>query len=253
MTSTACQAAVAVRRRAVAGPLGGIRRSASSAPRLGVPAAKRSRMRGRDRSGARRGARVEHRLAVSVAVVREGDLVAEQVAGGRDALADQQAGGGQPVEELLLAHRAGHCAPYGLAQFLACCAAPGLLARPCGVRRWWVRLAAVPSPGGDAAQAVVDFDAAAFGLGAAGFVVQAGPAAVLADEGGDDVDVVVGVPDGCPPAGVLVAVGGDAGGGDHAAGDGRPVLVGQDRVLRGGPYGQVPYVLRRVACRRAGR
>lgn len=65
----------------------------------------------------------------------------------------------------------------------------------------------------------------------------------MADDGGDDVDVVVSVADGCPTAGDIVAFRGDAGGGDHAAGDVRPLLIGEDRVFGGGAYGQVPDVL----------
>lgn len=181
------------------------------------------------------GACVEHRLLIAVAVVREGDLVAEQVARGRDALTDQQAGGGQPVEELLFAGRAGHRATYGLPQFLACRLLSALALRLVEFRARGA-LGGGAVPGGDASQPVVDLDAAAFGLGAAGLVVPTRSAAVVSDEGGDDVDVVVGVADGGPPAGLLVAVGGYAGGGDHAAGDGRPVLVGQDRILRGSPH-----------------
>src|SRR5690606_19014754 len=175
----------------------------------------------------------------------QSDLVTEQVAGGRDALADQQTGGGQAVEELLLADRASHRAPYGLAQFFPCRA---VLALAFG----FVAFGAGGSLGGGAvtrshaAQAVVGFDAARRVLGAAGLVVQAGPPAVVTDQGGDDVDVAVGVPDGRPPARGFVAVGGDAGGGEHAAGNGRPVLVGQDRILRAGPHGQVPHVLLRA-------
>src|SRR5690606_1256098 len=70
-------------------------------------------------------------------------------------------------------------------------------------------------------------------------------AAVLAYEGGGDVDVVVGVPHGHPAACFLVAFGGDAGGGHDPAGDVRPLGVGQDRVLGRGPDRAVPHRGRR--------
>src|SRR5690606_12607126 len=170
---------------------------------------------------------VEHRLTVLVAVVGQGDLVTEQVAGGRDALADQQTGGGQAVEELLRGCGAGGGAAHGLAQFLT---RGALAAFPLGFVTFG---AGGPLGGGavagvEAAQPVVDLDLAGFGLGAFAVLAEAGLAAVLADDGGDDVDVVVGVPDGRPAAGGVVAVGGDTGGGDHPAGYLAPLLVRQD-------------------------
>ncbi|GGP82760.1 hypothetical protein GCM10010278_71790 [Streptomyces melanogenes] len=164
------------------------------------------------------------------------------VAGGRDALLDQEPGGLEPAEELRLASGAGHGLADGLAQLLLRWAIPalalGLAAFGAGGA-----LGGGAVAGCDTAQPVVGFDAAGLGLGAAGFVVPTGAAAVVAYQGGDDVDVVIRVADRRPPAGGVVAVGGDAGGGDHAAGDGGPVLVGQDGVLGGCAYGQVPHVL----------
>jgi len=63
--------------------------------------------------------------------------------------------------------------------------------------------------GVESAQAEVDLDAASFALDGADVVVAAGAAAVLAYEGGGDVDVVVGVADGDPAAGFLGEGGAD--------------------------------------------
>lgn len=90
-------------------------------------------------------------------------------------------------------------------------------------------------------QPVIDFDLAGFALDGALVVVALGAAAVLADEGGGDVDVVVGVADGYPAAGFRVALRGDAGGGHDPAGDVRPLGVGEDRVFRCGADGAVPH------------
>lgn len=137
-------------------------------------------------------------------------------------------------------------ASYGLPQFLAGGALPllpvGLVALGAGRA-----LCCGPVAGVQAAQAVVDLDLAGLGLGAGGIAVQAGLAAVLADQGGNDVDVVVRVPDRSPPAAGSAVVRGDAGGRDHTAGDGRPLLVGEDGILGGCTYGQVPHVLGRTA------
>ena len=97
--------------------------------------------------------------------------------------------------------------------------------------------------GGDLVQAEFLLDQAGFGLGAHAAVVDLGPAAVLADRGGEDVDVVVGVAHGDPAAGERVAVGGDAGGVDDTAGDLAPFGVGQVPVAGGGAYGAVPHMV----------
>jgi hypothetical protein len=91
-------------------------------------------------------------------------------------------------------------------------------------------------------EVVVGLDAAAFGLGAGGGAVVIGSAAVLADQGGDQVDVVVGVADGGPAAARAVA-GVDAGGGDDPSGGVGPLGVGEGAVSGGGPDGGVPDVL----------
>lgn len=92
-----------------------------------------------------------------------------------------------------------------------------------------------------AAQPVVLLDGAALGLRALGGEVVAGAAAVLAYEGRDEVDVVVGVADGCPAAARAVA-GVDASGGDDAARDVGPLGVREGPVFGGGAYGGVPDV-----------
>jgi hypothetical protein len=53
----------------------------------------------------------------------------------------------------------------------------------------------------------------------------------LADQGGDDVDVVVGVADADPPCCGQVVVPSDAGRGGDLGGDVFPLVVGQDRVV----------------------
>lgn len=97
-------------------------------------------------------------------------------------------------------------------------------------------------------EVVIGFDEAGFGLGAFAGAVVVGAEAVFADEGGDDVDVVVRVADGGPAAAGAVA-GVDAGGRDDAAGDVGPLVVGQDRVVGGGSHRAVPHVLlRSLVC-----
>src|SRR5690606_28962260 len=164
------------------------------------------------------------------------DLVSEQVTGGRGALADQEAGGGEAVEELLVASRAGHRTPHGFPQFLAggalAALALGLVALGAGRS-----LRCGPVPGAELLEPVLGFDQAGFGLGSLGVVVESGAPAVFADERGDDVDVVVGVARGCPAASRLVGGRSDAGRGDHASGDLPPLLVGENRVVGCGPDG----------------
>ncbi|MGC0328059.1 hypothetical protein RKD23_001049 [Streptomyces sp. SAI-170] len=193
------------------------------------------------------GPRVEDGFAVLVSVVGERDGVAEQVTGGCDPSPDEQASSGESVEELRLAGGSGHGPADGFAQFLARGAFPlpplGLVTFGAG---GLLGGGAVPSV--KPLEAIFGFDQTGFGLSAARVVVQPGPTAVFADEGGDDVDVVVGVADCRPAAAGVVAVGGDAGGRDHAPGDLAPLLVGQHGVLWRGAHGQVPYVLRGAAA-----
>lgn len=79
---------------------------------------------GQGQVGGEPGTGIEDGFAVLVAVVRQRDLVSEQIAGGRDATADQQATGSEPVEELLLAAGSGHRLAYGFPQFLVSGAIP---------------------------------------------------------------------------------------------------------------------------------
>ncbi len=197
---------------------------------------------GQGQVGSELGARVEDGFAVLVAVVGQRHGVAQEFPGGCDLGPDEQAGGGQAVEELLLALGAGHRAPYGLPQLLAGGAIPllpvGLVAFGAGRALGCSAVTGVQAP-----QTVVDLDLACLGLGTLAVLAQPRLSSVLADGGGDDVDVVVRVPHGGPAASGRIPVGGDAGGGDHAPGDVRPLLVAEDRILRGGAYGQVPHVL----------
>ncbi|RZU44438.1 hypothetical protein EV284_1903 [Streptomyces sp. BK022] len=94
-----------------------------------------------------------------------------------------------------------------------------------------------------AAQAELCFDLAALGLGPLSVAVGAGAASVGADDGGHDVDVVVGVAHGDPPACLLVAFGGDACSVNDAAGDLGPLGVGEVAVAGCGADGAVPDVL----------
>ncbi|MCW2914710.1 MAG: hypothetical protein JWN52_2778 [Actinomycetia bacterium] len=70
-----------------------------------------------------------------------------------------------------------------------------------------------------------------------------GPGPVLAGEGGHDVDVVVGVPDRDPPHDPVVAVRGQAHPVHELARDLGPLVIGEDRILRGGSQRAVPYRL----------
>ncbi len=197
---------------------------------------------GQGQVGSKLGARVEDGFTVLVAVVGQRHGVAQQVPGGSDLGPDEQARGGQAVEELVLALGAGHRAPYGLTQFLAGRALPLL---PVGLVAFGARraLGCGPVTGVQAPQAVVDLDLPGLGLSALAVLAQARLSSVLADGGGDDVDVVVRVPYGGPAASGRITVGGDAGGGDHAPGDVTPLLVAEERILRGGAHGQMPHVL----------
>ncbi len=147
----------------------------------------------------------------------------------------------EAVEEFLGGGGAGDRTADGLAQFLArgavAALALGLVVFGAGGAFGGGAVA-----GGDAVEVVVGFDEAGFGLGALAGAVVVGAAAVFADEGGDDVDVVVRVADGGPAAARAVA-GVDAGGRDDAAGDVGPLFVGQDRVAGGGAHRAVPHVL----------
>src|SRR5690606_23725482 len=186
------------------------------------------------------GARVEHGLALVVGVVGQGEVAAERVAGRPELEAHGHARRLQQGEELGFGGGGGHRAADAQAQYLA---GGGVLAQALGLE---VLLAGGVLGRGAVArlqppQPVVDFDLAGFPLHGADVVVPPGAAAVLADEGGGDVDVVVGVADGHPAAGFLVSFGGDAGGGHDPAGDVRPLSIGEDRVFRRGTYGAVPH------------
>jgi len=87
------------------------------------------------------------------------------------------------------------------------------------------------SPAVDAVQVVAFLQFATAGLGAAVVLPEPEGAAVLAGQGGDDVDVALGVADTDPPRRLEVAVVGDTDRGDDLGGDVAPLLVGQDRVV----------------------
>ena len=190
-------------------------------------------------------------FAVAVAVAGEGDLVSEGVARWCDAPFDPQAGLGEAVEELFLAGGSGQGVADALPQGLAGCLAPagsfGLGAFGAGGALGGGAVAAVED-----LQAELLLDLAAFGLGADAVFMAAGAASVFALEGGDEVDVVVGVVYGDPPAGLVVAVFGDAGGVDDAAGDFGPLGVGEVAVAGGGTDPAVPEVPGRSPVLRKG-
>jgi len=73
--------------------------------------------------------------------------------------------------------------------------------------------------------------------------VEFGAAAVFADGGGEDVDVVVGVAYGDPSAGQVVTGRSDAGRLNDALGDLAPLGVGEVAVFGGGADGAVPDVV----------
>ncbi len=95
----------------------------------------------------------------------------------------------------------------------------------------------------DLVEAEFLLDGAGLGLGALAAVVELGVAAVLADGGGEDMDVIVGVPHRDPPAGERVAVGCDAGSVDDPARDLAPLGVGEVPVAGCGADGAVPDVV----------
>ena len=144
-----------------------------------------------------------------------------------------------PGEELLFAGGSGQGLADGFAERLArglgAAGALGLEAFGAGGEFGGGAVARVELP-----QAVVDLYAAGLGLYLPFVVAEPGAAAVLADEGGGDVDVVFGVADGDPAAGGGVAFGGDAGGVDDAPGDGRPVGVVEVAVAGVGADRAVP-------------
>jgi hypothetical protein len=84
----------------------------------------------------------------------------------------------------------------------------------------------------DAVEAVAHFEVSGGGLGPGLVVPRPGDAAVLADQGRDDVDVVVGMADGDPADRVGVAVQGEPDTRYDLAGDVLPLLVGQGSVGR---------------------
>ena len=158
------------------------------------------------------------------------------------AAADQDAVGGEPVEEVGLASR---CRGGG-ADFAAELV-PGDLgsALPAGLVLLGCGGASVTGAvdGSDAMQVVALLEVAGDSLSLVSVVPGPGGAAVLADEGGDDVDVVVGVADGDPPHGLVVAVWGESDTGHEFFGDVLPLLVGQGPVDgmvadRAVPHGQ---------------
>jgi hypothetical protein len=190
--------------------------------------------------GGEGGAGVEHRRALVVGVAGQGEVAAECVAGRAALEAHAHAGGLQQGEELGLVRCGGDGASDPQAQDLA---GGGVLAQALGLE---VLLAGGAFGGGavprlQPPQPVVDFDLAGFALDGALVVIALGAAAVLADEGGGDVDVVVGVADGHPAAGFVVALGGDAGGGHDPAGDVGPLGIGEERVFGCGTDGAVPH------------
>ncbi len=93
------------------------------------------------------------------------------------------------------------------------------------------------------AQAVVGLDLAAGVADADAAAVEFGAAAVFADGGGEDVDVVVRVAHCDPAAAEVVARRGDACGFDDALGDVDPLGIGEVPVLGGCADGAVPDVV----------
>jgi hypothetical protein len=98
-------------------------------------------------------------------------------------------------------------------------------------------------PGGvesDAVQSVVLFQLAAGGLDVASVVPRPDGAPVLAYQGGDDVDVVVGVADSDPPDGVEITVRGQADCVHDGGGRVGPLLIAQCGIAADVVYGAVP-------------
>jgi hypothetical protein len=174
-------------------------------------------------------------------MVRQGDGLAGDLAGSPCALAvaDQDAGVAEPSKELLLRARGGRSgtdlSAQGDAGWLGP-AVPGSLLRlgargPLGggAIRWGGPLEAEAALGGLAG-----------GTDLEEVVPGARPCAVLAGQGGDDVDVVRGVPDCRPPHGLEVVRGRETCSVHDLVGDCGPLGVGQGPVPWRGPNGAVP-------------
>jgi hypothetical protein len=194
--------------------------------------------------GELRGA-VPDRLAVGRVAGRR-QAVAGHLAGlGADARPDLDAEGAQHGEVLVdAAYDGGDCVRL-LAQPLPRGLLPALAfrLRPLGAGRG--------TRGGEvaglqAAQPELGLDLSAFALCPPAVPVRSGAAAVGADGGREDVDVVVGVPDRDPATRLVVSLGGDARGGYDAAGNLGPLSVGEVAVAGRGAYGAVPHMLRRL-------
>ncbi len=175
---------------------------------------------------------VEDLLAVLVQVAGAADGVAEEVAGGSAPGFDLEGVGFEVGEEFLGAGGAGDGGADAVLEPFA----TGLFPTEAG---GFVHLALGGPPGcgavalAQAAQAVVLLDLTARITDADAAVVEFGAAAVFADGGGEDMDVIVRVADGDPAASQVVAVGGDAGGLDDALRDLAPFGVGQVPVFGG--------------------
>lgn len=99
---------------------------------------------------------------------------------------------------------------------------------------------------GHLGEAPAGFETAGGGVHGGDVAAYAGVAAVLAGEGRRDVDVVVRVPYRDPPAGLFVAVFGDARGVHHGGGDLAPFRVRQDAIVSVITDRDVPHVLVRL-------
>ncbi len=190
-------------------------------------------------------------IAFAVAVAGEGDLVSEGVAGGGEASVHPEAGFSQAAEELVFVSCSGDGLPDG---FPKCLAGRFRAADAFGFRAFGAggALCGGAVTAVEDLQAELGFNLAAFGLGTDAVLVAAGSSSVFADEGGYEVDVVVGVTHGDPAACLVVAVFGDAGDMDDAAGGFGPFGVGEVAVAGCGAYGAVPDVPGRSAILRKG-
>ncbi|MBU6529671.1 hypothetical protein HZS56_00805 [Streptomyces sp. A108] len=181
------------------------------------------------------------RLSHAIAVTWQRDLVAEGITGRRVANFEAESGLCKAIEKLGFVRGSSEC--------LADAFAESLSSRFGAAGSFGLGTFSAGGPLGSSAVALVEIlqapvllDLAAFRLSPDAVLVTPWATAVFALERGDDVDVVLGVADGDPPAGFVVAVLGDAGGVDDAAGDFGPLVVAEVPVPGSGADGAVPDV-----------
>ncbi len=141
----------------------------------------------------------------------------------------EDTGGLKPAEEVVLVNGRHSGRTYLAAELVPGYLRPALSVAFVLLRCGWPPVAGVVNRA-YLVQAVALFEVSGGGLRLDAFVPGPDGLAVLPDERGHDVNVVVGVANGHPSHSVRVAMRGDADGGDDLGGDVRPLAVGEDAV-----------------------